>query len=265
MFFAKVSTGFKSGGFNLIGTPPAGKEIWDPEEIISYEIGWKGTLLDHTLRLNTSAFHYDYDDLQVASIISFARITENAAKASINGIELEALYQPADAWVINLSLAWLDAKFDSWTGCDPKDAPQVATIPYDCDPLLNPDDWQDFSGNTLVNSPEWSANGGIQYTFDFGEVGTLTTRAQGHWQDEWFLRPYNVVPEDRQDSYAAADVRLIWRSPEETWYLEGFINNVGDTVRATSVELTNGGFFGGVIAPRMWGVRVGFSYGSDRE
>ena len=253
MLYAKLSTGYKAGGFNLIGAEPE-NTIWDPEEVTSYEIGWKATLLDGRLRLNTSAFHYDYDDLQVAGIVNFARLTFNAAEAEINGVELEALYQPADGWIVNFSLGWLDAEFVDFVGVDPVNVPQGRVPPGEPAPVT-----QNFSGNSLTNSPDWSGSLSVQYTFALEQQGTLTARAQTHWQDDWYLRPYNL-PEDRQNSYFTTEVRLIWRSPAERWYAEGFVTNISDEQFATSVEVTNGGFFGNINPPRMWGVRVGFNY-----
>ncbi|MBS93665.1 MAG: hypothetical protein CL799_04380 [Chromatiales bacterium] len=253
LYYGKISTGYKAGGFNLIGADPE-DTVWDPEEVKSLEIGWKGTLNDGKLRLNTAAFYYDYDDLQVASIINFSRLTTNAAKATVKGVELEAIMQPADGWLINLGIGWLQAEFDEFIGVDPINVPQGSVPPGEPDPIP-----EDFSGNDLVNSPDWSINFGIQYTFDLGEKGTLLTRLQSHWQDDWYLRPYNL-PEDMQDSYATTDVRLIWRSEEDHWSAEAFVNNVSDSLRATSVEVTNGGFFGNINPPQTWGVRIGYNY-----
>ena len=253
MFYGKISTGYKAGGFNLIGSPP-GERIWDPEEIISYEIGWKGNYLNRRVRLNTAAFHYDYDDLQVSGIVNFARLTTNAAKASVNGIEFESLFQLGSSWIINFSLGWLDAEFDDFTSVDPVNVPQ-GRVPLN-EPAPIP---EDFSGNSLINSPDLSANLSVQYTFDLGRVGALTARAQSHWQDDWYHRPYNLA-EDKEDSYMATDVRLIWRSPEERWYAEAFVNNISDEEFATSIEVTNGGFFGNINPPRIWGVRLGVNY-----
>ena len=253
MFYGKISTGYKAGGFNLIGSPP-NERIWDPEEIISYEIGWKGSMMNRRVRLNTAAFHYDYDDLQVSGIVNFARLTTNAAKAGVNGVEIESLFQPGSSWIINFSVGWLDAEFDDFTSVDPVNVPQGRVPPNEPTPIP-----EDFSGNKLINSPEWSVNFSVQYTFDLGRVGGLTARAQSHWQDDWYHRPYNL-PEDKDESYTTTDVRLIWRSPEERWYAEAFVNNISDEQFATSIEVTNGGFFGNINPPRLWGVRLGVNY-----
>ena len=76
-FYASVSEGFKSGGYNMFDAEPA----FDPESVIAYEIGSKITTSGGRLRLNAAAFYNDFTNLQVQSfdegVISFS----NAVKA----------------------------------------------------------------------------------------------------------------------------------------------------------------------------------------
>ncbi len=62
MMYASISTGYKAGGFRLgsLQDIPSFK----PEEVISYEIGYKGTYAD-VLRVNAAAYFYDYTNMQV--------------------------------------------------------------------------------------------------------------------------------------------------------------------------------------------------------
>ncbi len=56
-----MTTGYRSGGFNLVfftQTPE-----YDPEELIVYELGYKGQFLDNSLQINGSAYFYDYDTI----------------------------------------------------------------------------------------------------------------------------------------------------------------------------------------------------------
>lgn len=63
---------------------------YNPENLTSYEVGVKGRFLDNRLYLATSAFHYNYSDLQLSSIpITGGTLTLNAAKATLNGVEVE--------------------------------------------------------------------------------------------------------------------------------------------------------------------------------
>lgn len=61
LLYAVIQKGFKSGGYNIGSsqlTP------YKPEEIWSYELGFKSEWFDNRLRLNSSVFHYQYENLQ---------------------------------------------------------------------------------------------------------------------------------------------------------------------------------------------------------
>jgi len=62
-------------------------------------MGIKTRLFDGRLRLNAAAFHYDYKDLQITSTIRTSSgdnssILDNIGKATVNGIDLDAAWQP---------------------------------------------------------------------------------------------------------------------------------------------------------------------------
>ena len=80
MAYASVSTGYKSGGFD-IGLNTAGAlDEFLPEELIALEAGGKTQWIDGRLTLNAAAFYYDFTDLQVLTAI-FRRV-ETTSSAS---------------------------------------------------------------------------------------------------------------------------------------------------------------------------------------
>src|SRR6185437_8417900 len=64
MVYAKYATGFTSGGFNY---PAEGQPVLRPETLTMEEVGYKASLFHHALQLTTSAYYYDFRDLQVTS------------------------------------------------------------------------------------------------------------------------------------------------------------------------------------------------------
>ena len=61
MYFATVSTGFKSGHIQDAGNHVA------PETVTNFEVGFKAQYLDDRLRLNGALFHANYNDLQFSN------------------------------------------------------------------------------------------------------------------------------------------------------------------------------------------------------
>lgn len=107
LLYAVVSTGYKAGGFNdgcESGTAagcrfPAEALYYDPETLTSYEMGIKTRFLDNAVRLNASAFHYDYKNIQlnqVSTICGFpCTVISNGAGAKVDGFEMEGVITPA--------------------------------------------------------------------------------------------------------------------------------------------------------------------------
>jgi iron complex outermembrane recepter protein len=103
--YLTVSTGLKSGGFNVDprATPAplkAADITFRPEFVTSYEGGFKSVLIGGTLRLNGSVFFSKFTDRRVAQAESVGGIPtiviRNAGKSEVFGFELEMNARPAD-------------------------------------------------------------------------------------------------------------------------------------------------------------------------
>jgi len=121
LIYAFYSRGYKAGGIN----PPQSaasalsvvKSTFDPEFVTSFEVGMKNTMLDGTLILNATAFHYDYTGYQVSKIVNRTSVNENI-DAKIQGIELESIWEPINHLRFNASLGVLDTKIGNATSID---------------------------------------------------------------------------------------------------------------------------------------------------
>src|SRR3546814_3953731 len=62
---------------------------------LAYEGGVKATFLDRKVRLNTAAFYYDFQDIQLSAFVSGQPQTlRNAARAKIYGIDVDLEVAP---------------------------------------------------------------------------------------------------------------------------------------------------------------------------
>ncbi|MES2625327.1 MAG: TonB-dependent receptor [Pseudomonadota bacterium] len=116
--YAKVSKGFKSGGF-YGGFPFDYAEIapYKEETIVAWELGVKQSWPSVNLDANAAIFYYDYQDAQ-GFINSFNPITNstieqlsNQGDARHQGAEFQFDYDPFEKLHFELGLAWLDARF----------------------------------------------------------------------------------------------------------------------------------------------------------
>lgn len=92
MAYASVSRGFRAGGFNglAVANTAVFGAAYDPETVWAYEAGLKTQLLDRRVTANILYFRNELNDLQQnVQIGAGSTRTENAADATVQGLELE--------------------------------------------------------------------------------------------------------------------------------------------------------------------------------
>lgn len=252
MLYASVATGYKAGGFNdgcVIGTgvgctQPESLFYYDPEELISYEVGMKSRIAD-TLSLNVSAFLYDYSNIQLSQLVSECfgpgsnpcNLTTNGGEAEVSGVELEGTYVPTDSSQWDFSVAWLDAHFTDFT----------------------PNPARSFNGESLDRSPKWSAALGYQHTFPLNNGGDIVGGIRTRYSDPYTMMALGTLNFYEQPSFTKTDLTLAYNAPDDKWYLQAFARNIEDSIVVTTIAV--GVRSSAQIAdPKTYGVRVGFNF-----
>ncbi|MDX1294500.1 MAG: TonB-dependent receptor, partial [Hyphomonas sp.] len=119
LIYGFYSKGYKGGGINP--PQPEGASLFpqtfDPEFINSYEIGTKNTFAGGTAQLNLTGFMYDYEGYQITQIINRSSVNINV-DAELQGFEMEALWTPADNWLLTANLGLLNAEVADTYGID---------------------------------------------------------------------------------------------------------------------------------------------------
>lgn len=239
--YAKVSRGYKTGGFNVrASTTQRFNEGFGPENLTGYEIGLKSDLLDNRLRVNLALFHSDYRDIQINVQSDPANPTRtdvlNAGKARINGLELDLTAKPVDDLTVTVNYGYTDAKYQRIDG-------------------LN---GQNIAGNfAFTNIPKHSLATGVDYAFARTEFGTFTAAVNYSLQAKAFASSGDrrmILP-----GYGLLDARLtVSDIPIGTHNLRLSFwgRNLTDkdyliTSGAVGLPTTVGGIFG---EPRSYGV-----------
>ena len=234
LLYATVATGFRPGGFNSFNSTNFG-----PEELISYEVGSKNVFADGAMQFNATAFYYDYQDYQVVNFFigpTGPNLVFLNADATNWGIEADFLGNLTDNDTVNVSVAYLDSEITS-------------------DLLLNPVDPftpENFRGERLPHSPEWTIKGGYEHVFNLANGSTLTPRIDVRYVSEQFVAPNNS-PGATQDAYTTGDLSLTWSSAEDDGFsVTGYVKNFADEAVLRS-------FFVGFVQvspPQTYGVTV---------
>lgn len=223
--YASWSQGFKGGSFDprgAYGTPEVG-EGFDPETVDSYELGWKAIFADGRARTALAVFYADYEDVQVPASIaidtngdgvddSFAGATTNAAKAKIEGAELEGVFQFTDHFSASMAFGYIDADYTEWLVA-------VGGV------LTDISDTRDFQ-----NTPETSGNLTLRYEWPVALLGSdgaiALIGAVTHRGDTQQFE--TATPLLDQPSYEIYDASLVWTSNDRRYQAGLHGKNLGD-------------------------------------
>jgi iron complex outermembrane recepter protein len=243
--YVTASTGFKSGGFQgLAPTGVAAATPFNEEKVTNFELGFKGTLLDDTLRFNAAAFSTLYDDLQVLVLtvqpggLPGPQLTANAGEAEIKGVELEAQWLLGSYFQILATYAWLDTEY---TELENNLAP--------------------FEGNALRNAPDNAYS--ISAIFDYPlSSGSINARADYTYKDDAYQDIQNQE-EALMPSYDVLNLRLAYVAANERWELAAWLKNALDEEYLLHNSVLNPGLAQLPLpaAPRTWGLTATLNFG----
>ena len=248
MVYFSYSEGFKSGGFVQRVFPPKTEvPIFGVESATVYEGGVKWTGLDNRVRVSAAGFHTDYDDLQVQINDGIAPVTRNAAAAEIDGFEFEMMALPADGWLLQAGVGFLDASYQELSANE-NFATDIRAITLD---------------TNLVNAPDWSTSVGLQYEHNFSNGGTLLTRLDWRFRTEVNKDALNF-PSLTQDDLHLLDAVITYTAPGGNWDISAFGKNMTDEryiVSGFSNALTQGTSSVNIGRPAEWGMSVRYRFG----
>jgi len=120
LLYVKGSRGYKSGGFNLATPAQSAFSEFKPEFVTDVEIGVKSDweIMGMKARTDLSAYNDDYSNIQrsVTQLINgiSAPITENAATATIQGIEFQGSVIPVTGTEVTLIYSLTAAKYNQF-------------------------------------------------------------------------------------------------------------------------------------------------------
>jgi outer membrane receptor protein involved in Fe transport len=121
--YISAARGYKAGGFNQDGTLDPDLRQYDPETLLSYELGVKGSFLDARLDARLALFRMTRDDVQVASSITrvrpdgsseFIEYVGNAAEGTNDGLEAELAFAVSERVELTASVGLLDSEYEAF-------------------------------------------------------------------------------------------------------------------------------------------------------
>jgi len=257
MLYASFSQGFKSGGFSAtddgepgdyavsqlsppgaISTVPNQDFEFDDESVDAFEVGGKHEFLDGAMRLNWAAFYSEYDNLQTTIFNGTSFSVKNAASSTVQGLEVDWLFQLSDAIRVGANFAYLDATYDDFrdgqcTALQLDASRPGPGAPVTCgtpaalaDPNPGPYSVNDISGYRTLYASEWSGNAFIDLRMPIGGMelfGGLDLNYRSEFDSAGDADPIDVIP-----SYTKVNARIGLSG--DYWEVMAYGRNIFDEV-----------------------------------
>jgi len=160
--YATWSTGFRPGGINRRGNIPP----YQPDTLINYELGWKTSWFDDTLRFNGDVYLDEWKNFQFSFLgpNSFTEI-HNAASARISGFEADVNWLAAQGLTVTGGFAYTHATL-SEDFCGIVVSGQNVTV---CPGPLDMFPPQAAKGTQLPITPRFKMNATTRYERELGD------------------------------------------------------------------------------------------------
>ena len=223
--YVSFARGLKGSEVNGGPGVPSDTNPINPEILDAWEVGVKSDLLDGRLRLNAAAFFYDYEDQQVGTFVTdpvVRAILDNAAKSTINGLEVDVTWRPTEQLTLLAALGWVDAEFDEYVS---------STV------------IGDLTGNRPGFVPEFEATFLARYDFALASGGVFALQAILVHRGDMFFQPTND-PILAEGDFQIIDLLAKYSSSDSRYSLALRVKNATDEDYLTSgFDVTGLGYY----------------------
>lgn len=245
LVFGSITTGYKPGGFGSFNVEPIsgpGCELpfglcvadpaterpgdFGPETVTSYEVGYKGTIMNGRTQLGVNAFFYDYEDLQAIFGEGPRTIVDNVGQVDGTGVEVDVNTVLTENFGFRLGLSWFDSEATEVQAFCANGAVLTRDDITDDD---DPGDPNVCEGNSIPWAPEWTAFAILNANFPAANGGEFFGNISWSWEDDyrgdW---PDESLIYQRIRALNQTDIVVGYRN--ESWSLSAYVENVFDGV-----------------------------------
>ena len=257
MVYATYSEGYRNGGNNPVRPSSILPREFSSDTLDNYEVGAKSEWLDNRLRFNVALYYMEWNDFAVQIEDPQPQVFQlgyvNLPTAEIPGVEAELTYLVNDAWQIEATLGYNDAKIS--------EATVLTLVDDDGNEFVRPVE----DGARLPLTPDWSGSLGIEWRprgellsaqpfvrADFAYVGEVVTNLEG------FESVIGQAGLSTQDAYETGDLRFGLEA--DGWSAALFVRNISDE-RATTFRSNRWAVPRlSVIQPRTYGLQFRYEF-----
>jgi iron complex outermembrane receptor protein len=258
MLYLAHRHGYKAGGINGLALP-AGFEpfqLYGPEKVDDAELGFKSEWSAGNVqgRFSAALYYSWVNDMQRTQTIPGQTTTliGNAAKANVQGLEIQTTIIPLPGLDISLSYSYTDASYEKF---------------------IDPSTGIDFTSNAIPYTPEHRGSATVRYELPFTQLGriapsvTYSATSSYYYTDVSAVNFPGLPPVSgaKTESYGLVDARLDWSEvaglPLD---IAAFGRNLADKEYVQNgvsfAAATAGVYFGSYGEPRTYGVEAKYRF-----
>jgi len=254
MLFASYTQGFKSGGFgsfnldsNAAGDPAIGNvditnadgfslNVFDPETVDSFEVGYKDTLFEYA-KIDLTVFNYKYKDLQVVVADGGASIVQNVGTVDSWGVESSITAPLNDYFNLYLAVSYLDSEAN------------------DLQAICGLGDPNGCEGRRIFWAPEFTGALVLDGEFPLDDGTAITANFEIFYESKigggWENLSETQLPSDTEMAFRIGYLT-------DNWRVEAYVENLTDE-KGWDGQVNGGGvvpnIFVGPRRPRTFGIR----------
>lgn len=248
LLYATWSRGFRPGGINRRGTVAP----YLPDYLTNYEIGFKTTLFDKSLRFNGAIYQQNWAHFQFAYLgqNSFTEV-HNGPNARIRGVELEATWTPIRQLTISASGSYTDAK-----------TTQNLCIVDDPTYVCGPGNISAPKGTRLPVTPQFKGSAQARYTMPIGSGNGYLQAVVNHQSSaSTDIRTANNLVTGRLPAFSTADFRLgyDWGKYTAELFIQNAFDERGQLSRGVECSVCTR-VYAYVTTPRTIGLKLGAKF-----
>ena len=238
--YGVISRGHTTGSINIF--PPF--EPYDEMEVLNYELGWKATFNDGQFVTQVASYYENVEGYQAAfdtleTPPNTAGQVKNAlSDSTIYGLEItgQAYF---DALRLDFGIAWNESELGDFR--DVLDPIGGGII--------------DITGRPFPYAPDFTANVGMEYRFEFAGGSSLTPRFDYGYITDSIADLYEY-PNFELESRGLLNVNVKWE--KGPWYALLWASNLTDEKYVAAIQNQGALYYAG--PRRQSGIRVGYTF-----
>lgn len=228
---AMVQRGYRGGGVNV--RAGSSHQAYDPEYTTNYELSYRGSFMDQTLRTRANLYYTDWKDQQVTVVNPNTEFYDvfNAGRSSIKGLELSVEKDFGEQLTLNAGASVTSGKYKDFVTSNGRD----------------------MSGKDFLYSPKYKTTLGATYRWN----ERLTLNTDLTWQstspaEYEFDDDNNYIGERKSDAFWLTNFNAEYKVTRNV-SVSGYVKNAFDKQYITnnrSGDIIDAG------APRTFGLAL---------